>query len=40
MVGVKLSTWPVADDDAFHERDVRGMEAIAAWLRDDATARD
>ena len=39
MVGVKFSTWPVADDDEFVRRDVRGMEAIAEWLGAAATAR-
>jgi len=32
MVGVKLSTWPVAWDDVLLDRDVRGMVAIAEWL--------
>ena len=38
MVGVKFSTWPVAWDDEFLQRDVRGMEAVAEWLGGDATA--
>ena len=37
MVGVKLSTWPVADTDEFLRRDVRGMEAVAEWLSGVAT---
>lgn len=32
MVGVKLSTWPVAWDDEFLHRDLRGMDTIAEWL--------
>jgi hypothetical protein len=37
MVGVKLSTWPVAWGEELLHRDVRGMDAVADWLSAGAT---